>query len=103
MKGIKEIKMPLGKALTRLNILHSKKGRGLATDEEKREHDLILEALNKTELSLGFDCDGDGEVDIDDVEIFRENAKTSCCRLIDQPPPTSRRKKVPRPPKRSRR
>ena len=95
--------MPLGKAITRLNLLHSKKGRGIATEDEKLEHTLILEALNKTELSLGFDCDGDGQVDIDDVEIFRENAKTSCCRLVDNVSPTSRRQKVPRPKKRSRR
>jgi hypothetical protein len=103
MKGVREIKMPLGKAITRLNLLHSKKGRGIASDEEKLEHTLILDALNKTELSLGFDCDGDGQVDIDDIEIFQENAKTSCCRLIDNIPASSRRKKTPKPKSRSRR
>lgn len=84
-----EIKMPLGKAILRLNSLHSRVVRGIASDKDKVEHDLIRDALNKTELSLGFDCDGDGVVDVDDV--FTKTAATSCCRLVDVPPQRQRR------------
>jgi hypothetical protein len=86
MSLVSEIKMPMGKAIIRLNTLHSRLTRGLATKIEKEEHDLIRDALNKTELSLGFDCDGDGEVDITVDNVFYASASTSCCRLIDLPP-----------------
>ena len=75
------LQMGLGEAIQRLNNLHSKKGRGIATQDEKTEHDLILEALNQTKLDLGFDCNGDGMPD--SIEIFSRSAKTSCCRIID--------------------
>ena len=75
------LQMGLGEAIQRLNNLHSKKGRGIATKEERDEHELILEALNQTKLDLGFDCDGDGMPD--SIEIFAKSAKTSCCRIID--------------------
>jgi len=75
------LQMGLGEAIQRLNTLHSKKGRGIASDEEKTEHSLILEALNQTKLDLGFDCNGDGIPDT--IEIFAKSAKTSCCRIID--------------------
>ena len=75
------LQMGLGEAIQRLNLLHSKKGRGIATNEEKVEHELILEALNQTKLDLGFDCNDDGIPDT--IEIFAKSAKTSCCRIID--------------------
>ena len=75
------MQMGLGEAIKRLNHLHSKKGRGIATDDEHIEHDLILEALNQTKLDLGFDCDDDGIPDT--IEIFHKTAKTSCCRIVD--------------------
>jgi len=75
------LQMGLGEAIQRLNTLHSKKGRGIASEDEKTEHFLILEALNQTKLDLGFDCNGDGIPDT--IEIFAKSAKTSCCRIID--------------------
>ena len=75
------MQMGLGEAIKRLNHLHSKRGRGIASDDEKVEHDLILEALNQTKLDLGFDCDDDGVPDT--IEIFHKTAKTSCCRIVD--------------------
>ena len=66
------MQMGLGEAIKRLNHLHSKRGRGIATTDEKTEHDLILDALNQTKLDLGFDCNDDGIPDT-----------TSCCRIID--------------------
>ncbi len=75
------MQMGLGEAITRLNLLHSKRGRGIATDDEHTEHSLILEALNQTKLDLGFDCDEDGVPDT--IEIFHKTANTSCCRIVD--------------------
>ena len=75
------MQMGLGEAIQRLNLLHSKKGRGVATNDEKTEHVLILEALNQTKLDLGFDCNSDGIPDT--IEIFAQSAQTSCCRIID--------------------
>ena len=75
------MQMGLGEAIKRLNHLHSKRGRGIATKDEKTEHDLILDALNQTKLDLGFDCNDDGIPDT--IEIFARSAKTSCCRIID--------------------
>lgn len=75
------LQMGLGEAIQRLNLLHSKKGRGIASIDEKTEHGLILDALNQTKLDLGFDCNGDGIPDT--IEIFSQSAKTSCCRIID--------------------
>jgi len=75
------MQMGLGEAIKRLNHLHSKRGRGIATTDEKTEHDLILDALNQTKLDLGFDCNDDGIPDT--IEIFARSAKTSCCRIID--------------------
>jgi hypothetical protein len=89
------LQMGLGEAVQRLNSLHSKKGRGIASEDEKTEHSLILDALNQTRLDLGFDCNGDGIPD--SIEIFAQSAKTSCCRIIDVVPerrtPTPSRRK----------
>ena len=90
-----QMQMGLGEAIQRLNLLHSKKGRGIATPDERTEHSLILDALNTTKLDLGFDCNGDGIPDT--IEIFARSAQTSCCRIIDTQPvrrkTTSRRGK----------
>lgn len=75
------MQMGLGEAINRLNLLHSKRGRGIATTNEKSEHDLILDALNQTKLDLGFDCNDDNIPD--SIEIFSKSAQTSCCRIID--------------------
>jgi hypothetical protein len=94
------MQMGLGEAIKRLNLLHSKKGRGIATVNEKSEHDLILDALNQTQLDLGFDCNGDNIPD--SIEIFAKSAQTSCCRIIDtgseriKPQKKSKSKKVRR-------
>ncbi len=85
------LQMGLGEAIQRLNILHSKKGRGIANTDERTEHQLILDALNQTKLDLGFDCNGDGIPDT--IEIFAKSAKTSCCRIIDTG--SERRKTTP--------
>ncbi len=75
----KRLEMGLGEAIERLNQLHSKKTRGIASSVEKDEHILIMDALNQTKLDLGFDCNGDGIPDT--IEIFARTAKTSCCRI----------------------
>jgi len=88
----KRLLMGLGEAIERLNLLHSKKTRGIASPVEKDEHILIMDALNQTKLDLGFDCDGDGIPDT--IEIFARTAKTSCCRIA---PTSSRSTKAPSP------
>ena len=79
MNVVKEIKMPLGDAIVRHNTLHKKITSGVATPEDRKEYKMISDALNTMELSLGFDCDGDGVPDT--VDIFEKSAATSCCRL----------------------
>ena len=86
----KQMKMGLGDAVKRLNSLHSRKGRGLASREERAEHDLLLDALNEIKIDLGFDCNMDGIPDT--VDIFAQSASTGCCRLLPSTP--SRRKKT---------
>ena len=86
----KRLQMGLGEAIERLNQLHSKKTRGVATEIERGEHTLIMDALNQTKLDLGFDCDADGIPDT--IEIFARTAKTSCCRIT---PTTSRSTEAP--------
>ena len=85
----KALQMGLGEAIERFNLLHSKKTRGIASQVERDEHVLIMDALNQTKLDLGFDCDEDGIPDT--VEIFARTAKTSCCRIT---PTESPRKKT---------
>lgn len=85
----KTLEMGLGEAIERLNILHSKKGRGIASSQERAEHALILQALNQTKLDMGFDCNLDGIPD--SIQIFAESANTSCCRILSTKNP--RRKK----------
>jgi hypothetical protein len=90
----KTMQMGLGEAIQRLNLLHAKINRGIATSSDRSEHGLILEALNQTKLDLGFDCDLDGVPDT--IAIFAQSAQTSCCKIM--PTQSSRRKptkKVP--------
>ena len=88
------MQMGLGEAIKRLTLLERKVSRAIATDGEREERTLILDALNEIKLDLGFDCNMDGVPDT--VAIFAQSAETACCRLI--PADTSRRapaKKAP--------
>ena len=88
---LKEIKMGLGEAIKRLNLLNSKIGRGIGTSEEKTEYELLMSALNEIQIDLGFDCDNDGVPDT--IDIFNQTASTSCCRLLPSSQTNSRRPK----------
>lgn len=77
----KQMQVGLGEAIKRVNHLHARVTRRLASAEEKEEHELLMNALDNIKIDLGFDCDGDGVPD--SIEIFTTTAKTSCCRLID--------------------
>jgi len=93
MKGVKLYKMKMGDAILQLNILQSRRNQALASPEEHREYHLILNALNTApEIDIYFDCDGDGIPDT--IEIFQQTSATSCCRLMDSKPDTSRRKRA---------
>jgi len=87
----KTLQMGLGEAIQRLNMLHAKITRGVASQDDRKEHELILEALNETKLDLGFDCNLDGVPDT--VAIFAQSAKTSCCRIL---PTTGSRRSAPK-------
>lgn len=76
----KQIKMGLGEAVRRLLDLEIKYRQGQRTEELTTERLLVLEALNRVELDLGFDCNEDGVPDT--VEIFEKSAATSCCRIM---------------------
>ena len=88
----KKMQVGLGEAIRRVNRLHSKMGRGIASTEEKSEHDLLMDALNEIKIDLGFDCDNDGIPDT--IEVFAKTAKTSCCRLVPSDSKPQRRKKT---------
>lgn len=93
---MQEIKMGVGDAVKRLIAVEFRVRQGLAAipETELRERDMIINALNQYQLSLGFDCTGDGVPD--DVSIFEHSAATSCCRLLPEgkiPTDKSRKKK----------
>lgn len=80
------MRVGLGEALQRLLRVEARLVNGFATVEEEdlAQRQLILDALNLTQLDLGFDCDGD---DIPDtVDIFEKAAQTSCCRIVHEAP-----------------
>lgn len=79
----KEVRMGLGEAMRRLLDVEIRYRHGGATAELARERDLLLQALNRVEIQLGFDCNRDGVPDT--VEIFQQAAETSCCRITDLP------------------
>ena len=89
---LKEINMGLGEAFRRLDLLGSKRDRGIATPEERAEYDLLMSALNEIKIDLGFDCNNDGVPDT--IDIFNQTASTSCCRLLPSSSTKSRRKKT---------
>ena len=80
IKVEKQIKMGLGQAFRRLFDLEVQYRHGQRTEEMTTERLLLLEALNRIEIDLGFDCDEDGLPDT--VEIFQKTASTSCCRIL---------------------
>lgn len=77
----KQIRMGLGEAIRRLFDVETRFRHGVAPPELIVERGMLLDALNRVEIQLGFDCDGDGQPDT--VEIFRKASETSCCRLAD--------------------
>ena len=87
----KALQMGLGDAIQRLMRVEVLLQNGLAPSEQmKAERQMITEALNTQQLSLGFDCDDDGVPDT--VDIFSKSAETSCCRIV--PTDTSRKRKT---------
>lgn len=88
----KKMKVGLGEAIQRLLKVEMLLINGVAEVEEHAiaERQMIIDALNLTQLELGFDCDDDGTPDT--VEIFQQAAETSCCRVISSDD-------VPAPPK----
>ena len=91
-KTERQVRMGIGEAVLRLVHVELKFANGLSEVPQhlRDERDLIVQALDHYQLDLGFDCDGDGAVDIaEDVNIFKQSAETSCCRIL--PKDTSRK------------
>jgi len=86
----KTMKMGLGAAIRRLMDVEKKYQAGMRNAEITTERNLLLEALDRLELDIGWDCDDDGVPDT--VEIFKQSAATSCCRIL---PGAGSRKKAP--------
>ena len=89
----RRIVMGLGDAVLRLIHVEAMYSQGVDPGAFLvSERDLIVEALNQQfRLDLGMDCDQDGipdqiddVVEINTVEIFKESAATSCCRILPE-------------------
>ena len=80
----KQMRMGLGEAVRRLLDVEIRYRNGARTEELTTERNLLLDALNRVEIDLGFDCNEDGMPDT--VEIFQKAAATSCCRIMPTKP-----------------
>ncbi len=79
---LRHVHMGLGSAIRRFMDIEFQMrlgGHG-RNDEAKLEREMLLQALDAVPLDLGFDCNVDGVPDT--VEIFRQSAATSCCRIV---------------------
>lgn len=67
---------------------------GVATAELAQERDMLLAALNKVKIQLGFDCSIESASNedglSDSIDLFRESSETSCCRLVEHSGGSSR-------------
>lgn len=80
----KQLKVGLGEALQRLLRVEVRLMNGFShvEAEDLAQRQLIIEALNQTQLDLGFDCNDDDVPD--NIDIFEKAAQTSCCRVIPE-------------------
>lgn len=82
-----KIVLPLGHAILEIVRLELARREGLdaVPGEFLRQRDLIIDALDKTDVVIGFDCDADGVADTP-VESASEAVKAAategCCRLF---------------------
>ena len=86
------IKMGLGEAIQRLIHVETAYSNNLDVGADLRaEATLIVAAMDQQfQLDLGFDCNSDGVPD--SIEIFKETAATSCCRILPLAAPKRRRR-----------
>ena len=75
----KHVRIGLGDAIRRLMDLEMQFRMAGRTSNVTNERDLLLRAINRIRLQLGFDCNADGIPDT--IEIFHQSTDTSCCRL----------------------
>lgn len=83
--------MGLGTAILRLVHVELKYSQGVhaVPTQLKDEREMLVSALNQYELSFGMDCNTDTVTDT--VDLFKQSAETSCCRISS--PDTSRRRR----------
>ena len=75
------VKLGLGQAVQRLIRVEVALSMGLRVREEAlAEAELLRETLDQYPLEVAWDCDLDGAPDT--VEIYKQAADTSCCRIV---------------------
>jgi len=74
------VNMGLGDIIRRLMHIEWQGRHTGLSHEIRSERDLLLEALNAVPVTIGFDCNADGDLD-HGVGIFLQAASTSCCRI----------------------
>lgn len=87
------LKIGLGEAIQRLIAVERRYAHmhSQFPEELLAERNMIMHALNQFTVDLNMSCEIDlGEV-MQDVHIFEQSVKTSCCRLVGYEPDTSRR------------
>jgi hypothetical protein len=85
----KALTMGLGEAVLRLIHVEQMHATGIhqIPQQLQDERAMIVDALNQYDLDLNFAC---GIPDApDDVEIFKQTAETSCCRIVPPGKPSS--------------
>lgn len=84
----KQFKIGLGDAILRLVHVELLYSRGVTNVPEnlREERALLVKSLNQFQLDIGVDCNNDDVPDT--VDMFKQTAETSCCRIV---PGTSRK------------
>ena len=81
----KPVQLGLGDAIDRRELLRRRVHNGTTPTEaeDRRELELLREALNEHKLDLGLDCDGDGVPDTEEaVAALTTSAQTGCCSVL---------------------
>lgn len=81
----KPVQLGLGDAIDRRELLRRRLHNGTTQteSEDRRELELLREALNEHKLDLGLDCDGDGVPDTEEaIEALTKSAQTGCCSVL---------------------
>lgn len=89
-KNSHRLKMGLGDMIRRVLTLESARRVGAATDDERAQLDLLMQALNEIQIPLQASCRPGEDLNMngvpDTVEFFSIMSKTDCCVLDSSVP-----------------